>query len=74
MFEEYSAILKHNIPNLEIAGENYPPKPIFFYLSYVVLVIRLTLVLLVIAGPEAFQKVGLQPPEVFLRAYDNKVN
>ena len=58
---------------MKVSGENYPPKPIFLYLSYVALAARLVLILLVIAGPDAFLKFGMQPPSFFERAYDNKV-
>lgn len=56
-----------------MSGENYPPKPVFLYLSYLVLVLRFALILMVILGPDAFIKFGLQPPSIFERAYDNKI-
>lgn len=75
MFEQYAHILRSEVPHLNIEGETYPPPRINEILSNVVFAIRMGLVILLLAGPDALRGIGIQnPPWIYTWAQENKVS
>lgn len=63
------------MPHLNIEGETYPPPRINEILSNVVFAIRMGLVILLLAGPDALRGIGIQnPPWIYTWAQENKVS
>ena len=60
---------------MNIEGATYPPPRINEILSNVVFALRIGFLILLMAGPEALQSIGIQnPPAFYMWAQDNKVN
>ena len=74
MYEELFGILKEKFPELEVTGDNYPPHPVFLYLAHAVSVLRVVCFLIILAGPQLLQRIGIQnPPALYQWTQDNKV-
>lgn len=75
MYEELLGFLNEKFPELEVSGENYPPRPIFLYLAYTVSILRIILFVAILAGPQFLQGIGIQqPPALYQWTQDNKVS
>ncbi len=74
MFEQYAHILKSEVPHLNIEGDTYPPPRINEILSNVMFGVRIGLLLLILAGPDALRNIGIEnPPGIYMWTQDNKV-
>jgi len=74
VFEQYAQVLRSDIPHLHVEGETYPPPLLNQYLSNVVFVVRMALLLLLAAGPDALRYIGIEnPPPIYVWAQENKV-
>lgn len=74
MFEQYAQVLRSDIPHLHVEGETYPPPLLNQYLSNVVFVVRMALLLLLAAGPDALRYIGIEhPPPIYVWAQENKI-
>ena len=75
MFEQYAHVLQSEVPHLHMEGSTYPPPHINQVLSNVVFVVRMALLLLVFAGPDALRYIGIEnPPHIYMWAQENKVS
>lgn len=74
MFEQYAHILKSEVPHLNVEGDTYPPPRVNEILSNVMFAVRMALLMLILAGPDALRSIGIQnPPGIYMWAQDNKV-
>ena len=74
MFEQYAQVLQSDIPHLSVEGVTYPPPLFNQYLSNVLFVVRMALLLLLAAGPDALRYIGIEnPPHIYIWAQENKV-
>lgn len=74
MFEQYAHILKSEVPHLNIEGDTYPPPRVNEILSNVMFAVRMGLLILILAGPDALRSIGIEnPPGIYMWAQDNKV-
>jgi hypothetical protein len=74
VFEQYAHILKSEVPHLNIEGDTYPPPRINEILSNVMFGVRMGLLLLILAGPDALRNIGIEnPPGIYMWTQDNKV-
>ena len=74
MFEQYAHVLQSEVPHLHMEGSTYPPPHINQVLSNVVFVVRMALLLLLFAGPDALRYIGIQnPPHIYMWAQENKI-
>ena len=59
---------------MNIEGDTYPPPRLNEILSNVMFALRMGLLLLILAGPDALRSIGIQnPPGIYMWAQDNKV-
>ena len=60
---------------MNVEGETYPPPRINEIMSNVVFALRMAILLLLLAGPDALRSIGIQnPPAFYMWAQDNKVH
>jgi len=74
VFEQFAQALRAEVPHVTIEGGTYPPPRFNEILSSVIFYARISIFLLLIAGPGALQSLGIQnPPWVYTWAMENKV-
>nr|CAG4650487.1 EOG090X0DP2 [Sida crystallina] len=72
VFEQYSAILHEKYPSLMVEGDNYPPPYYRLKFGQILGSLKLLLIVLVVAGINPFEYLGLQTPSVWMWTQDNK--
>ena len=59
---------------MNIEGDTYPPPRVNEILSNVMFAVRISLMLLILAGPDALRSIGIEnPPGIYMWTQDNKV-
>lgn len=74
MFEQYANALHQKYPELQIEGDNYPPTAIKFYLAQALSFLKLFLIMCVVTSNNPFNWVGMETPQLFTYALENKVS
>ena len=73
MYDQFSYAIQQKYPDLIVLGDNYPPPIERAFLAQVFGIGKLILIGLVIGGQNPFGWFGMNTPDVWSWALDNKV-
>jgi hypothetical protein len=73
VFNQVRAHLEQVNPSLEIHGGNFHPPPSRMLLSRAIMILAVGCILVLLTGDHLFPLLGMQPPEMYLAARQNKV-
>lgn len=72
-FEEYTNILSEKYPSIFIKGANYDPPGFNFYLSKIILAVKMLLILTIVSSYDIWGTLGQQVPRWFTWCSENKI-
>ncbi len=74
MFEQYSALIVERYPDIKIVGENYAPVAWKTVLAQFLSTSKILIIAFIMFGQNPFEWMGMQTPQLFTWANENKVN
>lgn len=73
MYEQFAAAIHQKYPQLTVEGSNYPPPPLNAQLASILSMVKFVVIGIIISGINPFQQFGMETPNFFIWASENKV-